>query len=446
MLGNPGKSLYQGKPETTQNQKLPRFLWLMAFTGWGTLFAIGFFFYGMPLMRQQLAQSSPSPLSPESQTPSGVAALGYLEPKGETIKVSAPAFQEGARINQLLVQRGDQVKVNQLIAILDSRDRFQSALEQAKTQVRIAQANLAKVKAGAKQGDINAQNARFLGTQAELEGQMAVQRSTIANLEAQLLGEGNTQQATIERLKAELRNNTTECQRYQTLHQDGAVSVQEYDRVCLQQEITQKQLQEAEANLERIISTLQDQINAAKANLNRTITTLQTQIAENQAMLSSVSEVRPVDIQVAQSQLASAQVAVKQAEANLAFAYVKAPRAGQILKVHTWPGEMIQDHGIVELGETAQMYVTAEVYESDVTRVRQGQTTTITTYGVAGELQGRVEEIGLQVDKQKVLGTEPTADTDARVVEVKIRLNPKDSQRVAQLTNLQVNVIIDTSK
>ena len=76
----------------------------------------------------------------------------------------------------------------------------------------------------------------------------------------------------------------------------------------------------------------------------------------------------------------------------------------------------------------------------------QGQPVTITTDGIIEELQGTVEEIALQVDRQRVLGTDPTADVDARVVEVKIRLNPEDSQQVAQLTHLQVNVIIDTAK
>jgi hypothetical protein len=37
------------------------------------------------------------------------------------------------------------------------------------------------------------------------------------------------------------------------------------------------------------------------------------------------------------------------------------------------------------------------------------------------------------------------ADADARVVEVKIRLNANDSQKIANFTNLQVNVIINTS-
>ena len=65
--------------------------------------------------------------------------------------------------------------------------------------------------------------------------------------------------------------------------------------------------------------------------------------------------------------------------------------------------------------------------------------------GVVSPLTGIVDEIGLQVGKQDVLGTDPVADADARVVEVKIRLNSEDSQQVAGLTNLKVNVIINTS-
>ncbi|MDJ0658104.1 MAG: ABC exporter membrane fusion protein [Crocosphaera sp.] len=402
--------------------------------------------YSSLLIARQTPSNSMQVTPDKSSLPTRIAALGYLEPQGDIIQVSAPAFLEGTRVMELRVKRGDRVQAGQVIAILDNHYRLKAALEQAKTQVAVAQANLAKVRAGAKQGDIQAQNARFLGTQAELEGQIAMQRSTISNLESQLLGEKSAQQATIERLKAELANKTTECQRYATLYESGAVSAQEHDRICLQQEINQQQLREAQANLQRIVNTLQDQIRAANANLSRTIATLDTQIAENQARLNAVAEVRPVDLQVAQSELSAAQATVKQAQANLDLSYVKAPRDGQILDVHTWPGEMVQNRGIVDLGDTTQMYVTAEVYESDIMRVQQGQPVTITTDGIIEELQGTVEEVALQVDRQRVLGTDPTADVDARVVEVKIRLNPEDSQRVAQLTHLQVNVIIDTAK
>jgi HlyD family secretion protein len=53
-----------------------------------------------------------------------------------------------------------------------------------------------------------------------------------------------------------------------------------------------------------------------------------------------------------------------------------------------------------------------------------------------------VDHIGLQIGKKDVLDTDPAADTDARVVEVKIRLDPEASQVVAGLTYLQVNVKI----
>jgi len=51
------------------------------------------------------------------------------------------------------------VKTPQVITILDSRDCQQAALDQAQKQVRVAEANLAKVKAGAKNGEIQAQKA-----------------------------------------------------------------------------------------------------------------------------------------------------------------------------------------------------------------------------------------------------------------------------------------------
>lgn len=65
----------------------------------------------------------------------------------------------GRKPDRLLVKEGDMVKTPQAIAILDSRDRQQAALDQAQEQVRVAEANLAKVKAGAKNGEIQAQKA-----------------------------------------------------------------------------------------------------------------------------------------------------------------------------------------------------------------------------------------------------------------------------------------------
>ncbi|NEQ19172.1 MAG: ABC exporter membrane fusion protein [Microcoleus sp. SIO2G3] len=406
--------------------------------GAGTLYSIS---------RSQPTKQSPSPTSSARKAPIGaVAALGYLEPQGEVIQLSAPAFMEGARVDQLLVKRGDRVKAGQVVAILDSRDRLQAAFIQAREQVRVAQARLEQVEAGAKQGDIKAQDAKFQRTKAELTGQIITQKATVASLEAQLQGEKSAQEATIERVEAELQNARTECERYQSLYQDGAVATSQRDSICLQEKTTRERLEENRATLNRIVTSRREQINEAKANLNRTVATEQKQIEEAQATLDAVAEVRPVDVQVARAELATEQAAVQRAQADLDLAYVRSPRDGQILKIHIWPGEIVSDQGIVDIGKTDQMYVTAEVYETDISQVRTGQRATINADGVVGDLQGTVDEIGLQIATKDVLGTDPVADADARVVEVKIRLTLKDSQRVAGLTNLQVNAVIDTSQ
>ncbi len=399
------------------------------------------------ILKKQLTTETPLlPPAKNLNLPEGVAALGYLEPEGEVIKLSAPAFMEGAKVEQLLVKRGDSVKKGQIIAILNNSDRLAALLEEAKTNVKVAKARLEQVKAGAKQGEINAQKAKFQTTEAELEGQIATQKANIATLKYDLEGETASQKAIIERIEAQLKNAQTECDRYESLYQDGAVSASQRDNICLTQKTVEKQLKEAQASLNRIMTTKQEQINQATANLKRTIATVSRQINQEKENFKAVAQVRPEDIMLANANLEAAQKAVKTAQANLDLSYVKSPQDGQVIKIHTWPGEIVSNNGIVSLGNTKQMYVTAEVYETDISRIKLGQLATIKVEGIVDDFQGKVDEIGLQISAKNVLGTDPVADADARVVEVKIRLTPEDSMKVAGLTNLQVNVIINTAK
>jgi HlyD family secretion protein len=60
-----------------------------------------------------------------------------------------------------------------------------------------------------------------------------------------------------------------------------------------------------------------------------------------------------------------------------------------------------------------------------------------------GKIPGTVKEVGWQVSKQSIFSVSPSADTDEKVVEVKISLDhPADSKKVSRLTNLQVDVAI----
>lgn len=415
---------------------------IMAIVSLGFVTAIAY-----SIVKKQLPTKTSLPVSSQNQNlPQAIAALGYLEPQGEVIQLSAPAFMEGARVKKLLVKRGQQVKAGQIIAIIDNSDRLTAILEEAKTNVKVANARLQQVKAGVKQGEITAQKSKFQATQAELQGQIATQKATIASLKYDLEGQENTQKAVIQRIESELKNAQTECSRYENLYIDGAISTSQKDNICLQKEIKENQLKEAKSTLNQIITTKQEQINQATANLNRTINTVSRQINQEKATLAAVSEVRPTDVILANTQLEAAQKAVKTAQANLDLSYVRSPQNGQIIKIHTWTGELVNNKGIVSIGNTQQMYVTTEIYETDINKVKLGQIATIKADGIVEELTGIVDEIGLEISSKNVLGTDPVADADARVVEVKIKLNPQDSIKVSRLTNLQVNVIINPGK
>jgi HlyD family secretion protein len=360
-----------------------------------------------------------------------VTALGRLEPQGEVIKIAAST--SGSRVAQLLVKQGDLVKKGQVIAVLDSLDRLQAELEQAKEQVKVNQSKLAQVKAGAKTGEIGAQQSTIQRIEAQLNGDRQTQQATIAS-----------QKASIRKLEAELANAKAEYQRYQQLSKEGAVSASIYDSKGLTLETSRQQLAEAKANLERTERTTRQQIKEAKAALERIERTGQQQINEARSTLNQVAEVRPVDVQAAQAEVNSAIASVKKSQAELALAYVRSPREGQVLKIHTWDGEIVGNNGIVELGQTNQMVAVAEVYETDVKRLKIGQKAIITSGAFTGDATGKVKEIGLQIYKNNVLNTDPTAATDARIVEVKIQLDPVSSLKVQAFTNLEVTVAINT--
>lgn len=335
-----------------------------------------------------------------------IAALGRLEPVSEVVSVSVSTTLKNDRVKQLLVQRGDRVPANRVIAILESYDRLQTALVEARERVSVAQAKLAQVKAGAKSGEI------------------AAQRAEIARLQAQLQGEITTQAATIARRQSEVNIAQAEYDRYLALYREGAIAASTLDQRRLTLETAQAQLTEVQANRDRADATWRTQITQAKATLNQ------------------IAEVRPVDVQAAQAEVKQANAAVRRAQAELNEAEIRAPIGGTILEIHTKSGEAIAEAGIMNLGGTNQMEVVAEVYQSDIDTIYNGQVATITSDAFAGELQGTVRQIGQQVSQQKVFSNQPGENLDRRVVEVRIHLNAADSRRVANLTNLQVQVAI----
>lgn len=341
--------------------------------------------------------------------PSAVTALGRLEPEGEVMRLAAPVALDGDRLLELRVRVGDRVKAGQIIAVLDARDRLADEVEQAKAQVQIATAEFTRVKAGAKPAEIEAQEAAIARLQAELRSGEAAQAATVT------------------RWQAEVRTSESELARFQQLHNQGVISASTLDTKRLTAETTRAQLQEALSNRDRLADTLEAQITEANRTRDR------------------IAEVRPVDIATQAREVDSAIAALKRAETNLAQAYVRAPKAGQILKILTRVGEKISTDGLVELGQTDRMVAVLEIYQTDIDRVQIGQPVQMTGQSFPGDVKGTVSQVGLQVERQRITGNQPGENLDRRIIEVKVRLHPEDSRRVAAFTNLQVQGKIQVS-
>jgi HlyD family secretion protein len=211
---------------------------------------------------------------------------------------------------------------------------------------------------------------------------LPAREARVKRVEAQV----TAQAAAIARSRAELDNARLERERRQELSRDGVVAASERDSHDAKLAIAEAALREAEA------------------------------------VLAALTAER------------------RSAQAERELSIVRSPIAGQVLEVHARPGEKVGPEGILEMARTDVMYAIGEVYETDISRVKPGQRAVVRSPALGRELGGTVERLGLKVGKLQSLGTDLAARTDARIVEVEIRLD--DPAAVAGLTNLEVEVLI----
>jgi HlyD family secretion protein len=299
-----------------------------------------------------------------------VHALGRLEPASRILELSPESGNEGATIRELLVREGQDVEAGAVLAILDNDVRREASVAEARAALKAAEAKLAQVQAGAKSGDIAAQEAALALTR---------QQTTVAR---------------------------RELDRARELHQRKALSVDD--------------LENKQWELDRLV--------------------IEQQRASGQ--LDSLREIRETDVQAAAAEVARAQAALESAETLLAASRIHAPVAGRILRIHARPGERLGTDGVLELGDVREMQAVAEVFEADVSLLREGLSAEVVVDGSGDRLTGRVVEIGHLVARKVVLTNDPVSDTDARVVEVRVSLDAESSARVARLSNARVEVKI----
>lgn len=152
------------------------------------------------------------------------------------------------------------------------------------------------------------------------------------------------------------------------------------------------------------------------------------------------------DVAVALKNLEYAETAAAQANENLEQAFVRAPIDGVVLDITARAGEKPGAAGVMDIGDIDRMVAKVEVFQTRIAEVEIGDKVELTAPALAEPLTGTVSRKGLQVKRQTVIGADPAANTDARVVEVTVALDPQSSAAASGFTNLQVEARIETGE
>ncbi len=329
-----------------------------------------------------------------------IAALGRIEPQSETINLGGATTDV---MTDLAVVRGSTVTRGQVIGHFRGYDEA-VAREKAMMQ-QLAEAK-AQLDAEKKLGE-----ARIRAAQAQLDSIIAVGPARI-----------ETQGATVRSIEIDLANNIDILNGRQELNRSAFASRRTLDDQRALVDHERSDLVGARSRLEE----LRRQFEFDRANAEATLAVERATTARTQAQIP----------------IASLEQQLALAHAQIATASLIAPIDGTVLNVLVHAGEAVGNSPIVALGDTTTMHAVAEVYETDVPRVRLGQRAKVTSPALDQPLTGMVVEIGRMIFKNDVLNVDPAAKTDARVVEVRIALD--DGSAVVGLTNLTVDILIAT--
>ena len=193
---------------------------------------------------------------------------------------------------------------------------------------------------------------------------------------------------------------------------------------------------EADLALEQAnLNILMNEIRIQKREINR-YKTLVDKGAEATIVLDKMMD----DLVIADARILKIKSAINSINLDLEQTQLKSPINGIVLQVLAREGERPDSLGVINVGANQLMEALIEVYESDIDRVEIGQIVDLISEngGFKGSLKGQVSLISPQVRQRRVLSTDPTGDADARVVEVRVKLDKAAIKKVSHLTGMKV--------
>jgi len=318
---------------------------------------------------------APSPSA--SVAANRIHALGRIEPATGLITVGS---RPGQRIDEIKVAPGDEVQAGQVLAILEGRKQAEAQLALAELQKR----------------------------QADFERQAKRDQFALERDQAKQTREARLEAATkVADLLRQSLDKITPI--YNTL--SGGLPDRE-------------KIEAQGRYLELFAKTTQAELDKKLLGLEAELTKEKTALEDRQ-----VGDDNPT-FQLADRQIELARAALEQTQ-------VVAPRAGKILEVIGHAGEVGSGQLLV-MGDLSQVVAVAEVFQSDVLRIKEGDAAVVSLPG--GEIKGKVTHVGSLVGRNQAANLDPRALKDVRVVKVRVALDEPGA--AARLINLEAEVVI----
>ncbi len=280
-------------------------------------------------------------------------------------------------ITRVYVDENQIVKPGDPLVDLDPRD-YQVSLDQA--QAQLAQARSL----------VTAQQPNVPIAEVENTANVSGAEADVANAEAAIAGAERDRDVAAAKL-TEAEANSTRAQadlaRYKILIANEEVSQQEYDQVAA---AAAAQAANVAANRAAVESAARV-VDQKRAQLSQ----VRTRLVQYRQTGTQQVAIRRANVQSQQANQQGAQAQVEQAELKLSYTKIAAPVGGVVLKrsaevgMHIGAGQQL--FTIAQIGD---VYVTANFKETQLRRIKPGQSASIHVDALNQDFEGYVEDLG----------------------------------------------------
>ncbi|MFN8575797.1 MAG: efflux RND transporter periplasmic adaptor subunit [Candidatus Sericytochromatia bacterium] len=333
--------------------------------------------------------------------PTVLKANGTLE----FIEINISSEVSG-KVEKLLIEEGQEVKNNQVLAIINS-DILKAQLLQSKANLESNKARLKSLETGARKQEIKQAEANLEQAKISLKGAEKTYKNSIdiynnRSQQKQLLDSAFTQYKTLKsqydavksnynQVEISLKNAETNLKRNKKLFSEDSLSQQQLDLSQTQYDTLLSQLNSSKANINQVKSSLEGadinyknvkdiyenrsqqkqqiinsetQVDIAKTNI---------QIAENRLSLLK-DFAKKEDLDVLRANVLQAEAVKKMSETQLSKVIIKSPLNGIVLQKNIENGEnIVIGNNIATIADISKIWLKIFIPENQIGRVKLGQ-------------------------------------------------------------------------